>query len=251
MVKHFIIMSSSYTDGTRVALDITDELLLNGESIAETISAIKNECGKDVPLSTHFIETESDSWASVVAHDPFFEGVECTKSWKDFSAKIKNGRVLSGLDVAYYILAKINCTHLSLQKLVYYAYADYLCEHSERLFEDKIYAFRNGPVIRSVYERFKGSGYQSVKPFSAESDYPVRTGVNELPARSRILFAKDGVEKLLSIDKTIGKYGKYSAGTLVDFTHRDGAPWSYVDSSAQYRIISDDLIRAHHHVECV
>lgn len=251
MVNHFIIMSSSYTDGTRVALDITDECLLTGESIAKTITEIKKECGKDVPLSTHFIETGSESWDSVIAYDPFFEGVECTKTEKDFSAKIKNGRVLSGLDVAYYILAKISCTHLSLQKLVYYAYADYLCEHSDQLFEDTIYAFRNGPVIRSVYETFKGSGYQSVRPSGLDGDCKVRTGVNELPARSRILFAKDGVEKLLSINQTIGKYGKYSAGALVDFTHRDGSPWSYVDSSAPYQIISDDLIRAHHHVECV
>ena len=155
------------------------------------------------------------------------------------------------LDVANYILSKIRCTHLSLEKLVYYAYADYLCEHSERLFEDHIYAFRHGPVINSVYETFKRSGSQYVKPFEFGDDSDIRTGVKELPARSRILFAKEGTEKLSSIDRTIAKYGKYSAGALVDLTHRAGTPWSYVDSSVAYQEISDNLIMAYHHVESV
>lgn len=115
MVKHYIIMSSSYTDGSRVALDITEDCFLNSKAIAEMIEEIRKNCGKDVPLSTHFIETESASWDSVVAYDPFFEDVECTKSTTEFSEKIKKGRVLSGLDVANYILSKIQCTHLSLE----------------------------------------------------------------------------------------------------------------------------------------
>ena len=251
MVKHYIIMSSSYTDGTRVALDITEGSLLNSEAIAKIIQDIKQSCGKDVPLSTHLIETESDSWASVAEYDPFFEDVECAKSVSEFSEKIKKDRVLTGLDVATYILSKIKCTHLSLEKLVYFAYADYLCEYSKRLFEDRIYAFTHGPVVGSVYETYKRSGSQYVKPLEFGIDSDVQTGVKELPARSRILFAKDGTEKLLSIDKTIEEYGKYAAGALVDFTHRTGSPWSHVDSSKAYQVISDELILAHHHVECV
>lgn len=251
MVKHYIIMSSSYTDGTRVALDITEGSLLNSEAIAKIIQDIKQSCGKDVPLSTHLIETESESWASVAEYDPFFEDVECTKSVAEFSEKIKKGRVLTGLDVATYILSKINCTHLSLEKLVYFAYADYLCEHFERLFEDQIFAFTHGPVVDSVYETYKRSGPQYVKPLEFGVDSDVQTGVKELPARSRILFAKDGAEKLRSIDQTIQKYGKYTAGALVDLTHRTGSPWSHVNSARAYQVISDELIIAHHHVECV
>ena len=87
MVKHYIIMSSSYTDGTRVALDITEASLLNSESISKIIQSIQKRCGKDVPLSSHLIETKSDTWASVAEYDPFFENVVCTKSAEDFSSK--------------------------------------------------------------------------------------------------------------------------------------------------------------------
>ena len=251
MVKHYIIMSSSYTDGTRVALDITEVGLLNSEAIAAIIKEIKHSCGGDVPLSTHLIETASDSWKSVTEYDPFFEDVVCTKSAADFSEKVKKGRVLSGLDVANYILSKVRCTHISLEKLVYFAYADYLCGYSERLFADKIYAFTHGPVVDSVYETFKRSGSQYVKPLEVGVDSDVQIGVKELPARSRILFARNGAEKLLSIDKTIEKYGNYGGYSLVELTHRPGSPWSCVDSSKPYQTISDELIVAHHHVECV
>ena len=37
MIKHYIIMSSSYTDGSRVALDITEDCFLNSKAIAEMI----------------------------------------------------------------------------------------------------------------------------------------------------------------------------------------------------------------------
>ena len=51
MIKHYIIMSSSYTDGSRVALDITEDCFLNSKAIAEMIEEIRKNCGKDVPLS--------------------------------------------------------------------------------------------------------------------------------------------------------------------------------------------------------
>lgn len=249
MARHYIIMSSSYTDGMRVALDITEGELLNSEAIAEIMGEIQRNCGKDVPLSTHLIETESESWESVGAYDPFFEGVACTKSAKEFSAKVEAGRVLTGLDVASYILSKVKCTHLSLEKLVYFAYADYLCDYRGRLFEDKIYAFTHGPVVDSVYQTYKRSGMQYVRPVDGTSGADVQAGVKELPARSRILFAKDGAEKLFSIDNTLRRYGSVPASGLVQITHRPGSPWSHVDSSKFYQRISDELILEHHAVE--
>lgn len=251
MVRHYIIVSSSYTDGSRVALDITEATSLNPETILKIINVIKQNCGNDVPLSTHLIETDSTSWASVSEYDPFFENVKCAKSVEDFSDTIKKGRILTGLDVAAYILSKVKCTHLSLEKLVYFAYAEYLCEYSSRLFEDDIYAFAHGPVIKSVYETYKQSGYDYVTAPKQETYNKPLADVKELPAKSRILFAINGAEKLHSIDRTIKKYGDFSARYLVSLTHRNGSPWSYVDSSKQYQTISDELIKAHHHVESV
>lgn len=254
MVRHYIIMSSSYSDGTRIAYDITDKSLINSKFISGIIDHIiyVAGCDEDIPLSTHFIEAETDSWESVKASDPFFESVVCIKSLDEFAEKIKKDRVLSGLDVANYILSRIKCTHLSLEKLVYLAYADYLCSHSERLFEDNIYAFRHGPVIESVYSMYKRSGYTYVEPMEYDKDAKyVSNNVKAAPVKSRILFAKNGFDKVQSIEKTIKKYGHYSAGELVEITHRDGSPWSRVDSSRDYQVIPDELIKKYHYIESV
>ena len=128
MIRHYIIMSSSYTEGTRIALDIVEESKLNKESIAGILKEIKETCGKDVPLSTHLICTSSKDWSSVQRYDPFFEDVKRIPTVSAFAETIKKSRTLTGLDVAVYILSRIKCTHLSLEKLVYFSYADYLCD---------------------------------------------------------------------------------------------------------------------------
>ena len=79
MVTHYIIMSSSYSLGTRIAIDYcleeggVQEAFL--EKIRETIRQIKQCCGEDVSISTHGFQTESASWDSVIKNDAFFESL--------------------------------------------------------------------------------------------------------------------------------------------------------------------------------
>ena len=246
MVKHYIIMSSSYSDGQRIALDIVQKHTLDMEKITQTIKEIKLICGKNVPLSTHLIETNSLEWDSVAAYDPFFKDVMKVISVTQFAEKIKKDRKLTGLDVANYILSKKKVTHLALQKLVYFAYAEYLCKTNDKLFDDKIYAFSYGPVIDSVYEMFKRSGYD---PLSTKEDKDCTIDVKEMPIRSRILFAEDGANKVETIDEVIRKYGRLSASTLVDLTHRAGSPWQRTNSRDHYVEIPDERIKKYHYVE--
>lgn len=153
--------------------------------------------------------------------------------------------------MAHYILSKIPCTHLSLEKLVYFSYSDYLCGHMKCLFDNRIFAFTHGPVVQSVYEAYKRSGYRYVNRYDDGDNGKISTTVREMPAASRILFAEDGVDKICSIDDTIRKYGRLSSSDLVSLTHRSGSPWSHVDSTLPYQAISDELILEHHHVESI
>lgn len=38
----------------------------------------------------------------------------------------------------------------------------------------------------------------------------ITSKVEEMPSKSKILFAKEGLEKIDIIDKTLNKYGKYT-----------------------------------------
>lgn len=68
----------------------------------------------------------------------------------------------------------------------------------------KIYAYRLGPVIKSVYEKYKKSGYGKLAIEDNELMYNEES--KQMSSKSRIIASKNGLKKLLSIDKTIKKY---------------------------------------------
>ena len=245
MVTHFIFMSSSYSMGTRIALDyiVTDKNVQ--EELKQHLDKIIKKCGKDVSISTHMIQADNESWKSVCEADHFFKDVKVISSIDKFIQLILKDRNLEGIDVAKYILSKIKCTQLKLQKLVYLCFADYLCDTGKKLFTDKIYAFKYGPVVDTVYKSYKEYGY---KPIEQETEDIDSKNVFEMPAKSRIIFAEDGIKKILSIDKTLKKYGNLSASELVDLTHRKETPWfkTFKGTEEVYSSIDPDIIKQYH-----
>ena len=250
MARHFIIMASAYSIGKRIVLDYSDTDKLDMDNIQRDIDYIFEKCGEDVPISTHFIQTNSVSWDSVIKLDNFFAKTELVHSKEKFVELIMKDRNLNSLDVAKYILTKVPCTHLKLEKLVYMCYADYLCDTKTKLFDDKIFAYKLGPVIKNVYQKYKKSGNSSI---SVEDDTIMYNESNKkMPIRSRILSSKDGIKKLISIDKTLDKYSNFSASYLVGLTHKDSTPWSISGSgNNSYEEITDDCIIKFHNIETI
>ena len=250
MVTHFIFMSSSYSLGTRIALDyiVTDENVQI--QLKQHLDKIISECGKDVSISTHMIQADDETWESVCIADHFFKDVKVVEGLDKFIKLIQVDRKLEGIDVAKYILSKIECTQLKLQKLVYLCFADYLCDTGKELFTDKIYAFKYGPVVDTVYKKYKEYGYKPIEKETMDID---SKNIFEMPAKSRILFAEDGTEKILSIEKTLKKYGDLSAAELVDLTHRKDAPWSKSIKSKllSYSQIKLNVIKEYHKYETI
>lgn len=243
MARHFVIMSSSYSKGTRIAIDYAKEEELNVNFIEKQIDKIKTACGGTVPISIHSVQAETQEWSSLVKADHFFQDVEVVDI-DEFITLVNADRTLKGIDVAKYILSKIDCTHLKLQKLVYLCYAEYLTKNKERLFEDKIYAFRYGPVIQTVYNKYKTFGDETVQDIDLIVDE-----ILDMPARSRILFANLGTKKLECIDEIIKKYGDYKASELVELTHKEQTPWSKTFNNENFQEIKDDTILKYHNFE--
>ena len=107
-------------------------------------------------------------------------------------------------DVAEYILKKKGpMPAMKLQKLVYYCQAWSLVWEERPLFHDKIEAWANGPVVRSLYSTHR-------------LKYEVST-VEGAPDR----FGKDDRG---TMDAVIGFYGDKSSQWLSDLTHMED-PW--------------------------
>lgn len=96
-------------------------------------------------------------------------------------------------------------SNLKLQKLLYYAQGCWValngCE--KPLFKDKIYAWKHGPVVKTVYNHY--AGHQG----------------NALPASGRPSL---GTEIPPFLDEIYRVFGKFSAWKLRDMTHRE-PPW--------------------------
>lgn len=247
MVTHFIFMSSSYSLGTRIALDFIVKEASIQEELKKDLDAIIEQCGRDVSISTHMIQADEETWESVCKADHFFKDVKVIENLETFIKLIQKDRQLNGIDVAKYILAKITCTQLKLQKLVYLCFADYLCDTGKLLFTDKIYAFKYGPVVDTVYKKYKEYGYEAIEEERGDID---SRDVFEMPAKSRILFAEDGTGKIVSIDKTLKKYGDLTAIDLVELTHKEESPWrkTYKDEET-YLEMELDTIKNYHKFE--
>lgn len=235
MRKHFIILSSAYSKGKRMARHyLVDRDMDTAE---KDIKNIYEKCGKDVPISTHIVETGSDSWKSVYEKDAFFENVLEISTIERFIQLMLKDRVLKGIDIANYILSIRRFGHLKIEKLVYLCYADHLVKTGEKLFLDPIYAFEKGPVVKSVYDEF----HKKIGPLPGKYD--------RLSIKSRILYADNGIDKKNTADSILKKYADMSSQKLILLTHRKGSPWDITDKTKRFAVITDDVIRKGHSVE--
>ena len=106
MIKHYIILGSAYSIGKRIALHYygTD---LSMDKIKKDLESICQVCGEDVSISTHYVQTEAESWSSVIRLDKFFENVKVVSDLNDYIELLKRDRNLIGLDIAKYISKKV------------------------------------------------------------------------------------------------------------------------------------------------
>ncbi len=108
------------------------------------------------------------------------------------------------------------------------------------LFIEPIYAWKHGPVIRSLYDEFKHYKAGAIDKFSMTydmdshaSDYP------RIPNKEK--------DVILVLDKVWEIYKDFKAVTLREKTHEEGTPWreTYKQGEGAGRVINDELIRSH------
>lgn len=99
-------------------------------------------------------------------------------------------------------------TNLKVNKLLYYAQGVFLARTGKPLFRNKIEAWPLGPVVPTVYRKYKVCGKRPI-----ESDEDV----------DQSIFTETELEALLDVMR---EFGQYTGSTLVSLTHQPGTPWS-------------------------
>ena len=123
-------------------------------------------------------------------------------------------------------------TSMRLQKLLYYAHGCHLAVHGVPLFSDRIEAWSNGPVVRSVFDEHRGR-----KTLSHPWPGTGRAGAADTLDRHE----KDTVE---TVQRALAGF---SADELVECTHRE-SPWrdargGLADNALSNAEIPDESIR--------
>lgn len=131
-------------------------------------------------------------------------------------------------DVAAAILERTGeVTTWKLQKLAYYAQAWYLVDKGERLFEDDVEAWRQGPVVRTLYNRHRR--------LARVASWPEGTASNLDPGERRF------------VEAVVDRYARFTAESLSRMTHVE-APWLVAregvpDGARSTAVISTDVMR--------
>lgn len=114
----------------------------------------------------------------------------------------------------------LSLSPMKLQKLVYFAHGWYLSlTNGQPLIDEKIEAWRYGPVVPSLYHEFKSQGKKAIQNYATDIDNNFDIVTPQLPVD----------EKLLAfINKIWEVYGKYDGIQLSNITHKTDTPWAKI-----------------------
>ena len=134
------------------------------------------------------------------------------------------------VDVAGYIVKSCidsgyTITNMKLQKMLYFAWIDYFKENNKSLFDDEFLAWKYGPVIYDVYQKYRIFGAMPIS-------YAVDTRLENID-KSVKQFLNNFIEK----------NGQTSGGMLMIKSHREGGAWSKIHKKGSSNIIPFDLIK--------
>lgn len=122
-----------------------------------------------------------------------------------------------------------NLTQMKLHKLMYYAQGVSLAILSSRLFDEDLLAWKHGPVVKSIYDRFQG-----IRDLDDTVD-------NEQIAKYEEI-ANDQNSRMI-LEAVYEQYGGFSAGQLRNMTHAE-QPWIEAwDKGAGSSVMEDASIK--------
>lgn len=246
MCRHTIFLTNDFViHKSFVALHVVHTEYKNGELPKYVLDKLNTLLADQGDFSVQCLTTSSETWESVVQYDRYFESMFCIEykgeeEINDFVNIIKANKVLTAKDIAKFVLSKVECTQLKLQKLVYFCYADYLAKTGKAIISEEPVPYTYGPLFESLWKEYKK--YHN-SPIPADTSQRRQNIV-----LSRYYAADSKLKVYSSFADTINKYGQYSASQLVELTHRENSPWSIARNFGM-PTIDAETIKAKHKIE--
>lgn len=150
----------------------------------------------------------------------------------------------TSLEIANYFIEKSletgeELTPMKLNKMVYIAHGWYLALADQPLINEAAQAWKYGPVVPSVYRRFKSYGGSQITSLEPADDMITIPQVRDAELQQFL-------QRIWEV------YGHLSGLQLSSLTHQEGTPWSNTrDQTGNSKdnggaIIPNDLIKKHY-----
>jgi uncharacterized phage-associated protein len=115
---------------------------------------------------------------------------------------------------------------MQLIKLVYFAHGWHIALAGKPLLNERVEAWKFGPVIPTLYHEFKRFGNEPITAFAQESGYRLVGSAIKLYANNVELEGDGAAFAKQLIEKVWQRYGKLTAIQLSNLTHTPDSPWS-------------------------
>ena len=149
---------------------------------------------------------------------------------------------VSAIFLSQYILSYVPSNQLKLQKLVYYSEAWHLAYFERPLIPEDFEAWVHGPVVRSLWDHYKGRGNIFSSQFCLKP---------EISEKVRVHTAhRLNPEQIQMIDDVLKEYGNKTAYHLESLSHSE-LPWrearrGYDQSERSEVVISKDTMKRYY-----
>lgn len=160
----------------------------------------------------------------------------------------KEKELYNVLDIARYIInysrdKKHPVSNLKLQKLLYYVQANFLVKKNKPCFAEDIIHWDYGPIVREVYDEFKGFGREELPYQKTYGTIEFDTTIENIK-----YYDKEFDDKIINeedknlINQVITSYFRYSPFEMVNKTHSE-QPWKV---TSQNEIMNAEVIEEYY-----
>jgi uncharacterized phage-associated protein len=130
----------------------------------------------------------------------------------------QDARGIANFILDLYDPQEFGISNLKINKLIFFLHGFFRSKFDRRLIRNHFEAWDNGPVVRVVFDEFKVNGRE---PISHKAHIFDHIESKYIEAR----YDLQSPEEREYLERVLAYYVKFSAGQLVELTHRPGGPW--------------------------
>ncbi|NLC65723.1 MAG: SocA family protein [Clostridium sp.] len=234
-IEHGLIIHGDKSNARRIAYHLIIRESSDYSYLLEKQKVLKKKFPKVFSFSIHFIETDSDSLESIAEQDPFFERIKYIDKFEEFIKLIEKDFKFKTDDLIKLSLTKNSYSKLHLSNVMFFIEQNFLKTYKTSLIKEDFYAYKHGPVLKSVLKKFDSLNKEKIESISDEMRISLITRLNEMGLKDKLLPI---------VNEITEKCSEMSDVEIYNLGHKENQPWDiiYNDPKSKNDVIPKNLM---------